>query len=271
MSNLVVQKPAPIYQPLIDPNKNTEFVIDKTSGQVHASLSATARMLNVSEATIRRAVTNAGDSINVINATIPTSSGNRPVRLLSSLEVFHLAYSYNKPLAEAMGTVGANLYLLKEAGYEPEETPDPKPRKPTMLEMAKAYLESEKALGELREQVEEDLPATILGKLIDVSSEEGLISIGDFAKALSTRQHPLGRRRLFIILRELGIIQKKEGSNTLPYQWGIEKKYFVVTESTSPTNKAYAIAYITPKGQTYIAKRYQEFLDFGLDWKMIAA
>lgn len=266
-NSLVIQKPAPVYQPLIDPNKNTEFVIDKSSGQVHASLSATARMLKVSEATIRRAVTNAGDSITVINATIPTSSGNRPVRLLSSLEVFHLAYSYNKPLAEAMGTVGANLYLLKEAGYEP----DTKPRKPTMVEMAKAYLESEKALEELRGQVEEDLPATILGKLIDKSDEKGLISMGDFAKALSTKEHPLGRRRLFIILRELGIIQKTEGSNTLPYQFIVEKGYMVVTESTSSTNKAYAIAYITPKGQTYLAKRYQEWLDSGADWRMVAA
>ncbi len=267
MSSLVIQKPTPIYQPLIDPNKNTEFVIDKTSGQVHASLSATARMLGVNESTVRKAVSKAGDEITVINATIPTSSGNRPVRLLSSLEVFHLAYSYNKPLAEAMGTVGANLYLLKEAGYEPDNTP----RKPTMLEMAKAYLESEKQLEELKGQVEADLPATILGKLIDVSSEEGLISMGDFAKALSTRQHPLGRRRLFIILRELGIIQKTEGSNTIPYQWAVEKGYFVVTESTSHTNKAYAIAYITPKGQTYLAKRYQEWLDSGADWRMVAA
>jgi phage antirepressor YoqD-like protein len=269
MSNLVVQKPTPIYEPLIDPSKSTEFVIDQSSGQVHASLSATARMLKVSEATVRRAVTNAGDEITVINATIPTPSGNRPVRLLSSLEVFHLAYSYNRPLAEAMGKVGANLYLLKEAGYEPN--PESQPRKPTMLEMAKAYLESEKQLEELREQVEEDLPATILGKLIDVSSEEGLISVGDFAKALSTSQHPLGRRRLFIILRELGIIQKSEGSNTLPYQFIVEKGYMVVTESTSPTNKAYALAFITPKGQTYLAKRYQEFLDSGLDWRMVAA
>ena len=266
MSNLVLQKPAPVYQPLIDPNKNTEFVIDKNSGQVHASLSATARMLGVNESTVRKAVSKAGDNITVINATIPTNSGNRPVRLLSSLEVFHLAYSYNKPLAEAMGAVGANLYLLKEAGYEQ----DTAPRKPTMIEMAKAYLESEKQLEELKWQVAEDVPATALGKLIAASDQEGLLTIKEFAQILASDSHPLGRRRFFIILRELGIIQKTEANKTLPYQWVVEKGYVVVTESLSPTNRAYSIAKVTPKGQAYIAKRYQDWLEEGIDWRLIA-
>lgn len=56
----------------------------------------------------------------------------------------------------------------------------------------------------------------------------------------------------------------------MPVQFMVEKGYMVVTESTSPTNKAYAITYITPKGQTYLAKRYQEWLDSGADWRLVA-
>jgi phage antirepressor YoqD-like protein len=242
-----------------DAGENLELVVNKTTGQAFASISATARMLGTNESNIRKYLKDNPEEITAIPATIPTPAGNRSSRLIPANDVFNLAFRYNLILAQRMGSIGANLYLLNLAGYSPSILPTH--RKPTLLEVSKAFIQAQEKLEELEQQVEEDLPATTLGKLIDKSNQDGLLSIGDFAKALSSKENPLGRRRLFVLLREWGLIQKTLGANTIPYQHQLQAKHFVVTESLSLTNKTYSIAFVTPKGQVYIANRYQQWLD----------
>ena len=100
-------------------------------------------------------------------------------------------------------------------------------------------------------QIEQDKPATTLGKLIDKATNN--ISMGEYAKAIGT-----GRQRLFDQLREQKILMPLP-LNT-PYQSFIERGYFVVTEKVTDRGQTFAVTLITAKGQTYLAKKRQEYL-----------
>jgi prophage antirepressor-like protein len=113
-----------------------------------------------------------------------------------------------------------------------------------------AKIESERRILTLQSQIEADEPATILGKAIAKAPNN--IRIGDFAKAIG-----MGQNRYFDELRTDGIIQQ---TSTLPYQQFLNPGYFVVTQIISGNGKTYPVALITPKGQTYLAKRHSKFI-----------
>jgi phage antirepressor YoqD-like protein len=160
-----------------------------------------------------------------------------------------MAFEYNLPLAKKMGTAGANVYMLRLAGYkiavEPELSLEEK-----MALMAESFLKVRGEKLALVAQIEADRPATELGKAI-VKSEEN-IRIGDFAKVIN-----VGPNKYFNELRECKIIM---ATSTLPYQQFLSEGYFVVTE-TVVNKKAYPVALVTPKGQAYLVKRHNKYLE----------
>lgn len=104
-------------------------------------------------------------------------------------------------------------------------------------------------------QVAADLPATTLGKIIESSKSQSM-RIGDFAKVLGD----VGRNDYFIELRKCGIIP---WGDRLPYQRFIDAGYFRVTQAPGngkASEKWFPVAQITPKGQTYLAKKHREFI-----------
>jgi len=148
--------------------------------------------------------------------------------------------------------------IRKTGSYQPKE----QPQLPTPKELAYMLIASEEAREKseaerlaLAAKIEADEPATTLGKIIE-SSRSRNIRIGDFAKVLGD----IGQNRYFDELRECGIIMY---TSTLPYQRYITAGYFRVTQ-TQGTGKAaeqwFPVALVTPKGQTYLAKRHRQHL-----------
>jgi phage antirepressor YoqD-like protein len=221
-------------------SEGLELVVDTITGNAYASKSATARMLEIDEKTVRNQV-NSSDKYSIITAQIPTAAGLRSSDLLPANAVFKLALKYHPLLAEAMGAAGANVYLLGLAGYKVEI------EQPTIPKTyAAALLES----GRLAMQIEQDREATELGKAIAKAPNN--IRIGDFAKSIG-----MGQNRYFDELRDCGIIQQT--SNT-PYQRYLEGGWFVVTQIIAANGKTYPVSLITPKGQAYLVKRHNQYI-----------
>jgi phage antirepressor YoqD-like protein len=190
--------------------------------------------------------------IETISAQILTPTGLRTVAMVTAKDLYKLAEDLQPDLAEMMLMAGANLYIYGLAGYKisVSET-TPAPQQPlTAFEYASLYVEAEKGRLALAAQIEKDKSATELGKLIDKA--EGNISMGEYAKAIGT-----GRQRLFDQLREQKIIMPLP-LNT-PYQHHLEAKRFVVTEKVTEQGHVFAVTLITPKGQTYLAKKHLEY------------
>jgi hypothetical protein len=93
-----------------------EFVVETNLNLAYASKRATARMLNIDESTVRKDLT--CGNYTVVTASIPTEKGMQSADLIPAHVVFKLAIKRNPELAEKMGEAGANIYMLKAAGYE---------------------------------------------------------------------------------------------------------------------------------------------------------
>ncbi len=144
-----------------------ELIVNTDTGMAYASVSAVARMLKISKSTASEAFGNHETT----KAEIHTQQGSRTVRAVSADVVFDLAFTYNPQLAKAMGTAGANLYLLGLAGYRAKIEAKPK----TALELAKEQvklleqIELQAAQIEILEQ-ETERQAEIIDELFDYSS-----------------------------------------------------------------------------------------------------
>lgn len=119
-----------------------EFVINTATGDAFISQSASGRLLEVSEWTIRDNVKSL--DLATETAVINTPAGKRSSRLISATDFYKLAEKYKPELAKQMLKAGANLYIYGLAGYkisiyEPEPA---KPQNQTLLniEWAKAYI-----------------------------------------------------------------------------------------------------------------------------------
>jgi hypothetical protein len=111
-----------------------ELVVNITTGLAYASISATARMLGIDRSNLKR-VLKGGSNFTVLDAEVSTAGGIQGCSLLSASVVFSLAIDINPDLAKKMGDAGANLYMLKLAGYTTkiEEVP--------MIESDRQHLE----------------------------------------------------------------------------------------------------------------------------------
>lgn len=115
----------------------------------------------------------------------------------------------------------------------------------------------ELATAPLVSQIEEQEPLVHFAN--KVSDSTNLISMGRMAKMLKEDHINVGRNRLFLWLRNNGILMK----DNIPYQKYIDNGYFAVKESTYDNfdeTKTSQTTYVTGKGQIYITKKLrQEF------------
>jgi phage antirepressor YoqD-like protein len=230
-----------------------ELVVNTTTGMAYASISATARMLNKPESTVRGWCNGGSRKYNTTEALIPTGSGVQGARLIDAVTLYDMASEYNPELAKQMGRVGANIYLLNRAGYKvsiKETIPTAPPIPPTRRELAAMLLDAEIRAEKAEKQIEADSDFTNLGKLID--NTVGCVTVGEFAKVIE-----VGRSTYFNELRHCKILMK---NSVIPFQNMMAAGYFVVTEKIGLNNIAYPTTLITAKGQTYLAKRHKQYL-----------
>lgn len=228
-------------------NDGLEFQIDTASGLAYCSISAAARMLETPRITVNDAVKGCRD-FPLISAEIQTAGGLQGVRMLNSEHLFNLALRYNLDLAQKMGAVGANIYMLGVAGYKVQAVEQP--RELSRRQILQMAIDAEDRADALAAKIEADSEATAIGKVFQFNAK-GNIRIGEFAKILG-----IGRNTYFAELREDGLIPHGE---RLAYQRYIRAGYFTSTEVLK-NDRLWPVALITPKGQPYLAKRHAKYL-----------
>lgn len=242
-----------------------ELVVNTTTGLAYASISAAARMLETPRRTIQDAISRGADIYEIINAQIPTSGGLQGCGLVPAGVVFKLAFRYHPVLAQKMGEAGANLYMLKLAGYEPKivETPQIPTDYASALRLAadehEARLIAESQLAIAAAQLESNAPLVEYATAVQAS--DTAIDLGEYAKMIGT-----GRTRLLRAMREAGVVMK---NSTIPYQKWIEAGFFDISQQIDEGGRLIPFALITGKGQLWLKQRLVEKKRF--EQQMIAA
>ena len=102
----------------------------------------------------------------------------------------------------------------------------------------------------------------IKGDKYDIlTKSSGTISIGTAAKIIKAKNlegKPIGRNKLFEILRERGILQHEKGSYNIPYQLMITSGMFKIVSKVSEKEKFYAVVRVTPQGLDMITNLLSE-------------
>ena len=119
-----------------------------------------------------------------------------------------------------------------------------------------------RCIDQLNERIRHDKPQVEFAN--QVSNTDNLIDMNEMAKLARAESAPVGRNRLYAVLRGMGILM----TDNLPYQKYIDRGYFKVKESvfkTSAMTKTYRQTYVTGKGQLFVIgllKKYygKEFL-----------
>lgn len=124
--------------------------------------------------------------------------------------------------------------------------------------MARAIKLAEKTITSLQLTIEEQKPLVDFASKVSVSNN--LIDMGKMAKLLKDDNIDIGRNKLFLWLRNHGILMQ----NNIPYQKYINSGYFEVKESvyeTSYGTKTQQTTYVTGKGQIFIAEKIKKHFE----------
>lgn len=127
-----------------------------------------------------------------------------------------------------------------------------------LIQLATALKEERQARLLAEQKIEEQKPLVDFAN--QVSDTTSLIDMNQMAKLLKDENIPIGRNRLFEILRQKEILR----NNNEPYQRYIESGYFKVKEGTYETpygTKAYVKTFVTGKGQIWITEKLRK--EFG--------
>ena len=127
-----------------------------------------------------------------------------------------------------------------------------------LIQLATALKEERQARLVAEQKIEEQKPLVDFAN--QVSDTTSLIDMNQMAKLLKDENIPIGRNRLFEILRKKEILR----NNNEPYQKYIESGYFKVKENTYDTpygTKTYIKTYVTGKGQIWITEKLRK--EFG--------
>ena len=127
-----------------------------------------------------------------------------------------------------------------------------------LIQLATALKEERQARLVAEQKIEEQKPLVDFAN--QVSDTTSLIDMNQMAKLLKDENIPIGRNRLFEILRQKEILR----NNNEPYQRYIESGYFKVKEGTYETpygTKAYVKTFVTGKGQIWITEKLRK--EFG--------
>ena len=149
--------------------------------------------------------------------------------------------------------------IRKHGAYMTNEVLEQALTSPDFLIQLATQLKEEKEARMLAEQkIEEQKPLVDFAN--QVSDTTSLIDMNQMAKLLKDEHIPIGRNRLFEILRQKEILR----NNNEPYQRYIESGYFRVKENTYETPygvKTYVKTYVTGKGQIWITEQLRK--EFG--------
>lgn len=112
------------------------------------------------------------------------------------------------------------------------------------------------AINQLNERIRHDKPLVEFAD--QVSDTKNLIDMNAMAKLARAERIPIGRNRLYAVLRGMGILM----TDNLPYQKYIDRGYFKVKESvfkTSAMTKTYRQTYVTGKGQLFVISLLKKY------------
>jgi hypothetical protein len=100
-------------------NNGLDLLIDKTTGECYASISAVARMCNRQIQTIANFIhgnLKHSQKMDLIEYQTLTSTGLKTVKLLSENQILEVALKYNPELTRTLMKAGLRVYLHQLAG-----------------------------------------------------------------------------------------------------------------------------------------------------------
>lgn len=150
--------------------------------------------------------------------------------------------------------------IRKTGGYmatRPEDTPEEIMARAVLLAQD-AIKRKDDHIHQLEAERERNAAYVIYGKSVEVAKGSKLI--GTYAKMLTQGGMIIGEKRLFALLRELGILGKTGSRYNEPCQYHIEKGYFRVTTRTITHSDGVEQTKITPrllpKGQIWLTDKF---------------
>ena len=198
----------------------------------------------------------------VVKSDIPTNSGIQTVSFIPEGDIYRLIVKSKLPSAERFETWVMDEVLptiRKHGAYMTNDVIERTLTDPDyLIQLATALKEERQARLVAEQKIEEQKPLVDFAN--QVSDTTSLIDMNQMAKLLKDENIPIGRNRLFEILRKKEILR----NNNEPYQKYIESGYFKVKENTYDTpygTKTYIKTYVTGKGQIWITEKLRK--EFG--------
>ena len=197
-----------------------------------------------------------------IKHRLPTNGGNQEIKFIPEGDIYRLIMKSKLPSAEKFESWVVDEVLpsiRKHGAYMTNEVIERTLTDPDyLIQLATALKEERQARLLAEQKIEEQKPLVDFAN--QVSDTTSLIDMNQMAKLLKDENIPIGRNRLFEILRQKEILR----NNNEPYQRYIESGYFKVKEGTYETpygTKAYVKTFVTGKGQIWITEKLRK--EFG--------
>ena len=191
-----------------------------------------------------------------------TNGGEQEAKFIPEGDIYRLIMKSKLPSAEKFESWVMDEVLptiRKHGAYMTNEVIERTLTDPDyLIRLATALKEERQARLVAEQKIEEQKPLVDFAN--QVSDTTSLIDMNQMAKLLKDENIPIGRNRLFEILRKKEILR----NNNEPYQKYIESGYFKVKENTYDTPygaKTYIKTYVTGKGQIWITEKLRK--EFG--------
>lgn len=126
----------------------------------------------------------------------------------------------------------------------------------TKLIMVKDLLHQKAELEKLNQQyqdkISEQEPMVEKYKLL--MDTTGTFSMNEVAHLVG-----IGEYKLFVFLRDAGILFKNANNDNVPYENAVNKTKFVVCSAIAPDGSTHSVTRVLPKGVDYIVDKLKEF------------
>lgn len=202
------------------------------------------------------------DTVNPYTIGVAQNGGRAPL-IINESGLYSLILRSRKPEAKKFKkwvTAEVLPSIRKTGGYmttRPEDTPEQIMARAVLLAQD-AIKRKDDHIHQLEAEREKNAAYVIYGKSVEVAKGSKLI--GTYAKMLTQGGMIIGEKRLFALLRELGILGKTGSRYNEPCQYHIEKGYFRVTTRTITHSDGVEQTKITPrllpKGQIWLTDKF---------------
>lgn len=189
-----------------------------------------------------------------------TLGGKQDLSIVNEAGLYTLVLGSRKPEAKRFKrwiTHDIIPSIRKHGAYMTEQTIEKVLTDPDFIIQLATQLKDEKAKRlEVEKQIEEQKPLVTFAETCLKSSDN--ILVRQLSKIANDEGIEIGEKRLYTKLREWGLIMKH---STEPYQYGMDREWFVVEENNVKTPygvKLSKTTKVTPKGQVYIIERLKK-------------